>query len=302
MSRPHVALVVLSWNGRKDLEYSLPSLAQVDYQPLSTIVVDQGSTDGTVDFLSAEFPSVEVVPLERNDGFCVGMNAGARRAHELGADQLLFLNNDIEVDPGFVSALVEEALRRPDAGALCPKIYLMDPPDRIWYFGAKLDPSKGYQGPHVGFNEVDAGQFAEVTETGRACGAAMLVPRTVFDEVGPFDEALFLYADDTDWSLRARKAGYEILVVPESRIWHKVSAANEGEGSPKTLYYSTRNVLHVLERHAPLGPFGTWRRRLVILLAHTAQALRLPGRRTAMKAIADGWRDFRRGRYGPRPE
>ncbi len=253
-----------------------------------------------MELLAERFPWVDVVALERNEGFCAGMNAGARRAVELGAEHLLFLNNDIEVDPPFVSALVDEAGRRPDAAALCPKIYLADPPDRIWYFGAELDPRKGYQGAHTGFNEVDRGQFDDVHETGRACGAAMLVPRPVLEEVGPFDEELFLYADDTDWSLRARNAGYRILVVPESRIWHKVSASNEGEGSPKTLYYSTRNTLHVLERHAPLGPIGTWRRRLVIVLAHAAQALRLPRRREALAAIAAGWRDFRRGRLGPR--
>jgi GT2 family glycosyltransferase len=300
MARPHVALVVLSWNGRRDLEESLPSLAEVDYEPLTTIVVDNGSTDGTVGFLEERFPDVEIVALEQNMGFCAGMNAGARRATELGAEQLLFLNNDIEVDPHFVAALVDEAGRRPDAAALLPKIYLADPPDRIWYFGAKLDPRKGYQGAHVGFNEVDEGQFSEVTETERACGAAMLVPRRIFEEVGEFDEELFLYADDTDWSLRARHAGYRLLVVPESRIWHRVSSANEGEGSPKTLYYSTRNTLHVLERHAPLGPLGTWRRRLVVVLAHAAQAVRLPRRREALSAILAGWRDFRRGRYGPR--
>ena len=300
MRRPHVAQIVLGWNGRSELEQSLPSLSKVDYEPLTTIVVDNGSTDGTVEFVRERFPEVEVVANEENLGFCGGMNAGARRAVELGAEHLLFLNNDIEVDPHFVSALVDESARRPDAAALLPKIYLADRRDTIWYFGAKLDPRKGYQGAHVGFNQVDRGQFSEVAETQRACGAAMLVPRRIFDEVGEFDEDLFLYADDTDWSLRARKAGYTLLVVPESRIWHTVSASNEGEGSPKTLYYSTRNTLHVLERHAPLGAIGTWRRRLVVLLAHAAQALRLPRRREGLSAILAGWRDFRRGRYGPR--
>ena len=300
MNLPQVALVILSWNGRRELAESLPSLAMVDYPKLSTIVVDNGSSDGTVEWLAAEFPDVEVVALEQNQGFSGGMNAGARRALELGAEHLLFLNNDIEVDPAFVTGLVEEAARRPDAGALCPKIYLMDPPDRIWYFGARLDPSKGYNGAHVGFNQVDDGRFSEVSETGRACGAAMLVPQAVLDDVGLFDDELFLYADDTDWSLRARNAGYRLYVVPDSRIWHKVSASTEGEGSPMTLYYSTRNTLHVLERHAPLGLVRTWRRRAVVLLAHAAQALRLPARREALGAIAAGWRDFRRGRLGPR--
>ena len=92
-----------------------------------------------------------------------------------------------------------------------------------------------------------------MVETDRACGAAMLVPRAVLEEVGVFDPALFAYSEDTDWSLRARAAGYRLYVVPASRVWHKVSAASGGESSPTALYYDLRNALVVAERHAPLG-------------------------------------------------
>jgi GT2 family glycosyltransferase len=293
-----VAAVVLSWNGREDLRQSLPSLAAVDYEPLTTIVVDNGSTDGTADLLASEFPWVDVVRLEDNEGYCAGMNAGARHALERGADYVVFLNNDIEVDPAFLTALVEESRRRPDAGALGPKIYFADPADRIWYFGARLDPRKGYNGTHIGFNEVDAGQYEEVVETGRTCGAAMFVPREVLERVGLFDEELFIYFDDSDWSLRARKAGYRILVVPQSRIWHRVSAATGGEGSPRALYYSTRNTLRVLERHAPLGPLGTWRRRAVVLASLAAQGILGRKGLAGLRGVWRGWRDFRAGRFG----
>ncbi|MDQ3777404.1 MAG: glycosyltransferase family 2 protein, partial [Actinomycetota bacterium] len=271
--RPRVALVILTWNGRAELERAIPSLAQVEYEPRTTIVVDNGSSDGSAEFVRSRFPQVDLLALERNHGFATGMNVGARRALELGADYVLFLNHDIEVDREFVAALVDEARRRPDAGALCPKIMLADRPDRIWYAGASLDPRRGYNGAHRGFNEPDSARYGDVVETGRACGCAMLVPRPVLEKVGLFDDDLFTYVEDTDWSLRARDAGYRILVVPRSRIWHAVSAAAGGEGSPRTLYYGTRNTLHVLERRAPLGTVGTWRRRAVVLASHGAQAL-----------------------------
>ena len=187
---------------------------------------------------------------------------------------MLVLNNDTEVDPGFLAPLLEEAARRPDAGALSPKILFADPPDLIWFAGAEYDPRSGYNGRHRGYREHDDGRFDTVVETGRVCGAAMLVPREVLEKVGMFDPELFAYSEDTDWSLRAREAGYRHYVVPASRVWHKVSAASGGESSPTALYYDLRNALVVAERHAPLGVVRTWRRRLVVLGAHLVQAAR----------------------------
>ena len=224
-----------------------------------------------------------------------------RRALELGADYVLVLNNDVEVDPAFVSALVEEAGRRPDAGALCSKILYADPSDLIWFAGASFDPRSGYNGRQRGYREKDDGRFDEVVETDRACGAAMLVPRAVLEKVGVFDPELFCYSEDTDWSLRAREAGYRHYVVPASKVWHKVSASSGGESSPTTLYYGIRNTIAVCERHAPLGRVGTWRRRSILLAAHLAQAGLSSRKREGLAAVAQGWRDVRAGRFGQRP-
>jgi GT2 family glycosyltransferase len=128
----------------------------------------------------------------------------------------------------------------------------------------------------------------------------MLVPRAVLEEAGLFDEELFAYSEDTDWSLRVRARGHRLYVVPASRVRHKVSASSGGESSPTTLYYGTRNALVVAERHAPLPPLATWRSRLVLLAAHLAQAALSPRRREAVAAVLAGWRDFRRGALGRR--
>lgn len=298
MSRPPLAAVVLSWNGREETLACLRSLAEVRYEPFDVVVVDNASADGSADAVAAEFPGVELVRSERNLGYAGGMNLGAERADARGAEYVLLLNNDTVVDADAPGALVAEAERRPGAAALCPVVYFAEPPELVWYAGARFDPRKGHQGKHLGYGSREAP--SAVRETERVCGAALLLPARAIAELGLFDAQLFAYAEDADWSLRAREAGHELLVVPAARVWHHVSSATGGEGSPGALYYSVRNVLAVCERHAPLGRLGTWRRRAVVVGAHAAMTLRRPILER-LRAIRDGYRDFRRGRFGPRP-
>jgi hypothetical protein len=225
------------------------------------------------------------------------MNIGLRAALDRGADAVLLLNNDVELEAGAVTAL---AAASEGAAAVCPLITFADNPETVWYAGAPFDPTRGYQGRHRGFGQ-PASEFTETVQTERACGAAMLIPRRALDAVGLFDDALFAYHEDTEWSLRAKAAGLPILVAPSASVRHKVSAATGGEGSPTALYYSVRNTLAVCERHAPLGMLGTWRRRVVVLLAYTAQALLGSPRFARLRGVQEGWRDFRAARFGPRP-
>jgi GT2 family glycosyltransferase len=299
---PHVAVVVLSWNGRDDTLGCLESLTAVEHAPLTVIVVDNGSTDGTEEAVRSIFPNVDLVRTGENLGFAEGNNVGIRRALELGADFVLVLNNDTEVDPRFVTALLTEAGRRTDAGALCSKIFFMNPPDVIWFAGAAFDPRRGYNGRQRGYRQRDSEKFSQVVEIDRACGAAMLVSRDVLERVGLFDPDLFCYSEDTDWSLRAHALGFRHYVVPGSKLWHRVSVASGGENSPGTLYYSVRNTIAVCERHAPLGFIGTWRRRAVLLSTHLLQALLSDRRREGVAAVWQGWRDFRSGTFGKRPQ
>jgi GT2 family glycosyltransferase len=272
-----VTAVVLSWNGRED---TLACLASLEAEPVTPLVVDNGSSDGSVEAVRER--GVEVVENGRNLGFAAGMNVGIRLALERGAEHVLTLNNDVEVEPGFLAPLLVAG------DVACPQILFGDG-RTVWYAGARWDPRAGYHGRNTGYGgpPVSGAPY----ETDRACGGALLASREAWERVGLFDESLFAYAEDTDWSLRARALGYRILVVPESVVRHKVSASSGGEGSPTSIYFTLRNSLRVAERHAPLDRVGTARRRAVAVGAHALQALlsrrRLAGLRAVLRAVRD---------------
>lgn len=297
---PHVAFVILSWNGREDTLACLESIRHVRWDRLTTIVVDNGSTDGTTQAVSDRFPGTVVVRSEENLGACGGNNLGIRRAQELGADYVLVLNNDTEVDPGLVEALVAEAERRPEVGALCPLIYYDDPPDTIWYAGAEYDPRKGYNGRLTGYRETDTGQYSTVREITQVSTTAVLIPRHVLEDVGLVDETLFIHIEDIEWSLRMRRAGYRLYYVPEAKLWHKISAACGGEDSPTVCYYAIRNTLEVNHRYAPLRGLPALSRYLVTAAAHLAHARKGRDPIGNARAVIEGWRDYHRGRLGQR--
>ena len=299
-AQPHVAIVVLSWNGRDDTLECLASLQRIRWERQTTIVIDNGSTDGTSGAVRERFPETVLIRSEENLGFAEGNNVGIRAALAAGADYVLILNNDTIADEGLVEALVEEAERRPDAGALCPLIRYIDPPDRIWYAGARFDPRAVHNGRHTGYGERDTGQYHAVREIGRATGAAMLVPRRVIEEVGHFDGALFIQVEDVEWSLRMRAAGYRILFVPAGVLWHRVAVTSGGERGPETAYYEMRNTLVVSARHAPLPRLRHLRRELGIAAVHLLHARLAPRPVENARAVIEGWRDYHAGRLGPR--
>jgi GT2 family glycosyltransferase len=299
---PNVVTVVLTWNGRDDTLACLRSLAGLDWPNHSTIVVDNGSSDGTVAAVEAAHPDVTTIATGRNLGFAAGNNVGLRAALAAGADYVLLLNNDTLVAPETLTKLIEEAERRPDAGALCPLIYYLDPPDRIWYAGARFDARRGHNGRHTGYGEVDYGQYDTVREIGRGTGAAMLVRSEVVSQVGLLDDQLYLQVEDVEWSLRMRQAGWRIFFVPAAKVWHRVSVASGGEHAPATAYYEIRNTLAVCDRFAPLRGIRATRRRAAVLAVHMLHARRGRHPGENMRAVMEGWRDYRDGKLGPRPQ
>ena len=293
-----VAAVVLNWNGRDLTLACLRSLAASLHPALEVIVVDNASTDDSVEAIRREFPDVEVCANAENLGYSTGMNTGIRRALELGVDHVLPLNNDTVVDGGAIPALVDAMGAHPRAAGVCPLIYYAEPADVVWYSGAVYDPSRGRAGRMLGFGTKDAPTTSEPYETTWLTGAALMIRRVALERIGLFDEDLFYLCEDVDWSLRARAAGYTLHVAPRAVVWHAVSRAHGGEYSPSTTYYGVRNQLVVCRRHAPLGRVRSARRTLVASLVYLFRLRRSGQRARSVLALMEGLRDARNRRLG----
>jgi GT2 family glycosyltransferase len=286
-----VVAVVLNWNGGDDTPRALVSLRGIE-----TICVDNGSTDGSDEVVQRDFPEVELIRVGANLGFAGGNNVGIRRALERGADWVLLVNNDAEVEPGLVDALERAAAARPDAGILACKV-LFEDGETVMYAGASFNATLGYSGRRVGWGERD--RWHELRDVDRADGAAMAVSRRAVERVGMLDEELFAYVEDVDWSLRVRAAGLAVVFAPDARVRHKGSASTGGAASTTNLYYDTRNTIRVVERARPLPPGLRALRRAVVVGSHLALAVSHPARAAAARAVVAGWRDARSGRLGP---
>jgi hypothetical protein len=208
---------------------------------------------------------------------------------------VLLLNNDAVAEPGLAEALARAAAARPDAGILAGKV-LFEDGATVMYAGASFRARLGYSGRRTGFGKPDT--FHAAHDVDRADGAAMAVSRAALDRAGLLDERLFLYAEDVELSLRVRAAGFAVVFVPDAVARHKGSASTGGAASTTNLYYSTRNTIAVVERHAPLPRGLRGLRRGVVVGAHLAQSLSHPDRRAAGSAVVAGWRDARAGRLG----
>jgi len=246
-----LAVIVLNWNGREDTAALLKSLRACGVPEgweARVMVVDNGSTDGSVDHLRAEFPEVELLALPENRRFAGGNNAGLAAALAAGADAVMLLNNDTVADPGLYQGLLEALARDATSGAASPLIDFAEPRDEIWYAGGRLVPALAHAS-HRGLRSPDRGQYRTVEPTGYLTGCCLLATRAAWEQVGPLDERYFIYAEDADWCLRARAAGFRLLFVPGAKLWHKVSAST-GAQSPWKIYQRLRANLTLFARHA----------------------------------------------------
>jgi GT2 family glycosyltransferase len=226
---------------------SLLNMTVKDYE---IIVVDNGSKDGSVEYLRGQFPELTILSQDHNLGFAAGCNVGIKLAMERGAKYVLPLNNDTVVDADFLKELEHVAEEHAQAAMVSPKIYFWDLPDRLWWAGGEFSLWTGIA-KHLGRKEVDRGQFDSDMEIDWATGCAVLIKCDVLRENGLFDECFFGNGEDLDLSLRIRKAGCRIWYAPKAKLWHKEGVdyrKNVGEQMRK--FTVTRNSLYVMYKHA----------------------------------------------------
>lgn len=251
-SVPQVSIVVLNWNGLENTLECIESLSKINYPNYEIIVVDNGSSDGSAQTLKDRRYKITLLENAENLGFSAGNNVGILYALEHGADYIFLINNDTIVDQDIVRTLVDVGEKDTRIGMIGPKIYDFYEPDKIWFAGAFIDWKTG-ESPHLGKGKMDEGQYTDVVEVERLTGCAMLIKREVFEKIGLLDPSYFLYFEDVDFCVRAKKANYKIVCAQHAKVWHKESMSTKAKsGSPLHTYYHNRNRLLFLKKHGAI--------------------------------------------------
>ncbi len=247
---PKVCIVTLNWNAWEATRDCLHSLENVDYPNFETVVVDNASSDRSVEELNLRFPWIPIIRNSANLGFAGGNNVGILDALRREAAYILLLNNDTTVSRSFLRVLVEAVESDPKAGIANPKIYYFHPRDRIWYAGGSFSLWRGFA-KHFHQGRKDRSPSTVPQEVSFATGCALLIKSEVIRQVGLLDQRFFLVSEDTDWSIRVRQAGYRAIYVPEARIWHNESyTVRKSSGKQLRDYYNVRNSLVLMYKHA----------------------------------------------------
>ncbi|MFQ3682373.1 glycosyltransferase family 2 protein [Roseiflexus sp.] len=234
---PEVAIIIVNWNtGQRTLE-CLQQLAQQTYCRCVVLVVDNGSNDDSIERIKRDAPAAILIALSQNLGFAAGVNRAL--AHTLMRDvkYVLLLNNDTRFPPDLIERLVMRMEREPHVGIATPKIYKTGKDRQLWGIGGRM----GYAWLTVeSMGQIDRGQFDHY-HFDFVFGAAMFIRRTVFTEIGGFDERYFMYYEDIDFCLRAREAGFHIAVFTDIHVMH------DGGASTRACDY-LREYYHIRSR------------------------------------------------------
>lgn len=301
-SKPsHVLVIILNYNVYKDALECVASVRASTCGAVSILVIDNGSTDDSVSVLSRQLPKGVAFLKNQNTGYAGGNNLGLRWGLKHGADYFFILNPDTRVKPDTIEKLVHFAQSAgPEVGFMGPRIFHPSQPPTIYSNGGHI---------HWSLTKAtlrDHGRYAKDLEltkdpfvTEYVTGTALFLSRTTLHKVGLMREDYFLYYEDTDWSLRCRKLGFKLFIVPAAVIYHEESKST-GLKSPRYIYYNTRNGLYLAWRH------GNWWQKTYALLSSVIKMskqpikyLLIPKQRSWIKPVSRAIWDFWLGRTGP---
>jgi GT2 family glycosyltransferase len=300
---PRVAVVVLNYNGLDDTVKCLQSLRAITVS-IDVILVDNASVVDPRDAAIEIYPGLDTIRTEANLGYAGGNNRGIERAIAKGAEFILILNNDTVVDPSIVTRLVEAFQADPGLGIVGPVVNFLDEPATTMTDGVAFNP-----GPGTEFFKricVPLGETPPaVVPVDIVNGCCMMVRAAVFHAIGAFDERFFIVHEESDFCLRATRAGFACAVLGATLVWHKGSSAFERSGRQVQRYFDARNLWHLLKRHA--GRVARSRGRVISFWHYLRYVFYRydieveAGKLTAADAVAHGAADGLAGRVGPLP-
>lgn len=285
MKEPKVCIVIVNYNGAKYQNDCIRTIKDSVYQNYEMVVVDNNSTDNSMVMLKREYPEVKTIELKDNRGVTGGNNVGIQYSIQTKAEYTLLMNNDVELDKNTISELVKSASENT---VTVPKILYFDRNDMLWYGGGYLDWKWG-TGIHQFYREIDRGQANTQRIVTYSPACCMLIHNSVFERIGMLDEAYFMYFDDTDFCARLEDAGLQLLYVPGSFLWHKVSSSTGGESSKLSVYYMSRNHLYYLSKFKKNVKMMVWIR---VMSKGLAKYLRSFFIKKNYRIVLNGYKDY----------
>ncbi len=250
-TRPRVSVIVLNYNGASSIQKCVGSVFAQSYSPTEIILVDNNSSDGSADVVQRSFPDLKIIRNSENLGFAEGNNVGIRKSK---GDLVLLANNDIVLDREAVSQLVQQA--SPQVGIVGGAIHYANDKS-LWAYGGLFDPFTGMHWHALQGMNVET-QLLEDPQVDYVPGALMLARRSLLDSVGLLDDYFFLYGDDLDLALKARRLGYSVKVTPNALAHHQVSqSVRKLEQKHELLgyYLMNRNMFYLYFTQLPV-PFA----------------------------------------------
>ncbi len=246
-----LSIIIPNWNGAHHLPVCLDSLREQTYPHIEVILVDNASSDGSLELLARDYPEVRVVALAENRGFAGACNAGI---HASRGEFVALLNNDTEVDARWAQAVVDAFARHPEAGLVASKMLLFDRRDTFHTAGDtyRLDGLPGNRGVW----QKDEGQFDTEEYVFSACGGSAAYRRSMLDQIGLLDEDFFFSCEDLDLAWRAQLAGWKCVYAPSAVVYHKLSSTG---GGPIASYHDGRNFVWLIAKNYPSGLWRQYR-------------------------------------------
>lgn len=292
---PRISIIVLNWNGQQHLEACFKSIQEQDYDNFETLLVDNGSTDNSVEFVKKNFPFVKIVKLKENVGFAKGNNEGIKEAE---GDYILTLNNDTKLEKNCLKNLMEIVEKNPDVGMFSLKMMFFYEPGLINSTGTLV--YKDGSAMNRGMKQKDENQFEEIEEIFGPCAGAALYKKEMLEDIKLgedeyFDNDFFIYLEDADLSLRAQLRKWKSLYIPNSIIYHVHSATMQAK-SPIKLYLSERNRIWYTLKDYPFSlflktPYYTFKRYISLLknLEKSTESKNNFKKSDLMKALMKAW-------------
>lgn len=246
MEYPFVYIIVLNWNGKSYVENCFRSLERLNYPNYEVVMVDNASSDGSVEYIRKNFTWVKIIQNKENLGF-IANNKGMKYALENGADYILLLNNDTIVDEKIINYLVETAEKDERIGAVGPKVLSSEQRDIIQEIGVGCDIFGFPFGIHSG--EIDINQYVKPFDVLYCSACCLLLKRCVLEEIGYLDEKYFIFVDDLDLCWRAQLAGYRVVADPRAFLYHKSGGTVVGGYIKSDTYRTTTQRIYLRERN-----------------------------------------------------